>query len=1034
MEHGESSSQNDRHSVSDTEILKKPDGGVSHGGILEEQRGKVAGSGGGGGEMEAESVEEGEDEEDDGKKVVEWTADDQKNLMDVGFSELERNKRLESLIAKRRARKLFRMAIEKSLKDSNNPHHSQIAPILIVKSNLHGVVTTTGPDTDDVLQMPGSAPCVLLPGHNPFDLPYDPLEEKPNLMADSFHQEFMAATQKDLFLCRHESFCRGPVFALETTQDIPHNLQFGPYPSTEKRPIEAATVSRFQRLSGSKSDLVDKLDDSNQNEAINSSEISHEESRESANDYRIGIEEVKMEKPHGIEPGLISRAESIRNNDSCCSSSSSSSSSTSSDELPPAKSPGQILNDHVRNNNLSIPPRAKTMNRLPYDSSPSPSDRRRVDLLLFNYPYRRHGHTPTCSIASDLQVEVSEIGSPPTTDGTVSPVADGDSVTYDGDIDRDVNSDNDELWGGSFNLSRNETKQRELLHGTTEEDSVDVELPGLKSKPEETVPETLSSENPGETMHSMEKTMDHSPYESCVEKPEQLIEPQNKLTEDLNIDSNMKPITHGDANASDSKSSQNIEDMNSDSIEHMHGNSETSNESKSTMESEKKMEESQPLKSIEKDTQNLADHNNTSKTPIVVQSRNELESVPDDVDGQDVIDDDNLSGVKQRIGDSIAMALNRRLMLEHLTISSCSSPRSVLPQNNLADQTPVSNVEQRIQTDAPRSNSDDIGGDNDSADEQLQENLTVNIEGSSEMTEKNTNSNTLDDMNELVLEDKHQKEDYSLKSNEGNAASIVHLEGGSDKPIEHDFGIDLSKTEEENVNSDVPETMKETHSPSNVIEKSNNAENIDNSEANEKEKGNKMTSTNEGEFQPEEATRGLEKSNDQLVDMNKTEATKRDNTSIPETAIQEEKSSIKVNSSVDVVNDALVDNKTEKEILNHVLDSEHEAVIEPSRTTGETSAVSVENTEHESRRSTDIDGQFASEGSESNSLDNIHNGEDIKISTSQEGVIEAPKPEEDTTRGISVDHEFAMEASKPTETEVKPVAGPEENDSNLVAN
>ncbi|OMO90517.1 hypothetical protein COLO4_19108 [Corchorus olitorius] len=969
--------------------------------------------------------------------------------MDVGFSELERNKRLESLIAKRRARKLFRMAIEKSLKDSNNPHHSQIAPILIVKSNLHGVVTTTDPDTEDVLQMPGSAPCVLLPGHNPFDLPYDPLEEKPNLMADSFHQEFMAATQKDLFLCRHESFCRGPVFALETTQDIPQNLQFGSYPSTEKRPVQAAAVSRFQRLLdkegqtqhdsssgiGSNSDLVDKLDDTNQNEAINSSEVSHdhEKSRESDNEYRIGIG-VKMEKPQGIEPGLISRAESIRNNDSCCSSSSSSSSSTSSDELPLAKSPGQILNDHVRNNNFSIPPRAKTMNRLPYDSSPSPSDRRRVDLLLFNYPYRRHGHTPTCSIASDLQVEVSEIGSPPTTDGTVSPVADGDSVTYDGDIDRDVNSDNDELWGGSFNLSRNETRQRELLHGITEEDSVDVELPGLKSKPGETVPplsETLSSENPGKTMHSMEKTMDHSPYESCVEKPEQLIEPQNKFTEDLNIDSNMKPVTHGDANASDSKSSQNIEDMNSDSIEHRHGNSETSNESKSTMEAEKKMEESQPLKCIEKDTQNLTDHNNIGKAPIAVQSRNDPESVPDDVDGQDVTDDDNLSGVKQRIGDSIAMALNRRLMLEHLTISSCSSPRSVLPQNNLADQMPISNVEQRIQTDVPRSNSEDIGGD-DSADEQPQENLTVNmpqnaqqlmensietIEGSSEMIEKNSNSNTMDDMNELVLEDKHQKEDYSLKSSEGNAASILQLEGGSDKPIECDSGIDPPKIEEENVNSDVAETMKETHSPSNVIEESNNAENIDSLEANDKEKGNKNMTTDESESQPEEATRGPEKSNDEVADMNKTEATERDNASInPEiTARQEEqvtdiklelsqKSAAEVNSSVGDMNDSLVDNTTDKEMMNR-------------------------------------------EGSESNTLDCINNGEDIKILTSQEGVLEAPNPEDDnlkgnetisgvgeTTRGISVDHEFSMEESKPTESEVKSVAGPEENDSNLVAN
>ena len=67
-----------------------------------------------GSELEAESAEEAEDEDEDegdeyGYKVVEWTEDDQKNLMDLGTSELEMNRRLESLIAKRRARKLIKM-------------------------------------------------------------------------------------------------------------------------------------------------------------------------------------------------------------------------------------------------------------------------------------------------------------------------------------------------------------------------------------------------------------------------------------------------------------------------------------------------------------------------------------------------------------------------------------------------------------------------------------------------------------------------------------------------------------------------------------------------------------------------------------------------------------------------------------------------------------------------------------------------------------------------------------------------------------
>ncbi|BAT84250.1 hypothetical protein VIGAN_04156500 [Vigna angularis var. angularis] len=39
---------------------------------------------------------------DESKSVIKWTEDDQKNLMDLGNLELERNTRLENLIARRR--------------------------------------------------------------------------------------------------------------------------------------------------------------------------------------------------------------------------------------------------------------------------------------------------------------------------------------------------------------------------------------------------------------------------------------------------------------------------------------------------------------------------------------------------------------------------------------------------------------------------------------------------------------------------------------------------------------------------------------------------------------------------------------------------------------------------------------------------------------------------------------------------------------------------------------------------------------------
>jgi hypothetical protein len=118
--------------------------------------------------------------------------------MDLGNSEIERNRRLEMLIARRKARKSFKM---NSIAGSG-PRH----PVMVARSNTFHVSKSS----DD--QIPGSAPSILLPTKNPFDLPYDPHEEKPNLMADSFHEEFMADHQKEFPFCRHESFSLGNSF------------------------------------------------------------------------------------------------------------------------------------------------------------------------------------------------------------------------------------------------------------------------------------------------------------------------------------------------------------------------------------------------------------------------------------------------------------------------------------------------------------------------------------------------------------------------------------------------------------------------------------------------------------------------------------------------------------------------------------------------------------------------------------------------------------------------------------------------------
>lgn len=200
----EVSGQNDTILVS--ELLVKPDLAGFDGSSSQTTK-----SDSGGDETKIESSEDAEDEDEeeaqeDRNKAVEWTEDDQKNLMDLGLSEIERNRRLESLIARRRARKSYKRKVEETAVTVDIVPPGQIPKIITTRYDPLDVSEFEG------VQLPGSAPSILLPMRNPFDLPYDPHEEKPNLMADSFQQEFTAAHQKELAFCRHESFCFGPAF------------------------------------------------------------------------------------------------------------------------------------------------------------------------------------------------------------------------------------------------------------------------------------------------------------------------------------------------------------------------------------------------------------------------------------------------------------------------------------------------------------------------------------------------------------------------------------------------------------------------------------------------------------------------------------------------------------------------------------------------------------------------------------------------------------------------------------------------------
>ncbi|OWM73139.1 hypothetical protein CDL15_Pgr001253 [Punica granatum] len=183
-----------------------------------------------------------------------------KNLMDLGTSELERNQRLENLIARRRAR---RMMAEKNLIDFDGSD---------LPFNVPSIATTRrnpfdGPDDSysdmGLPPIPGSAPSILLLRRNPFDLPYEPNEEKPDLKEDSFQQEIVADPptqppyhnqQKDnFFFRRHESFSVGPS-SLGLSRQERHDVKWKPYFVPEHFASEGTSFQSFERQSSGMSE------------------------------------------------------------------------------------------------------------------------------------------------------------------------------------------------------------------------------------------------------------------------------------------------------------------------------------------------------------------------------------------------------------------------------------------------------------------------------------------------------------------------------------------------------------------------------------------------------------------------------------------------------------------------------------------------------------------------------------------------------------------------------------------------------------
>ncbi|KAL8028676.1 hypothetical protein ABFX02_14G176600 [Erythranthe guttata] len=150
-----------------------------------------------------EEEEVKEDKEEETKSAITWTEEDQKNLMDLGSSEIERNQRLENLILRRRTRKFNSMVPEINLIDleSSDPPFN-VGPISTSRQNPFDFPHDSYDNYSGLPPIPGSAPSILLPRRNPFDIPFDYNATTEEKTGDGFREE--------PFFRRHESFNVGP--------------------------------------------------------------------------------------------------------------------------------------------------------------------------------------------------------------------------------------------------------------------------------------------------------------------------------------------------------------------------------------------------------------------------------------------------------------------------------------------------------------------------------------------------------------------------------------------------------------------------------------------------------------------------------------------------------------------------------------------------------------------------------------------------------------------------------------------------------
>ncbi|KAF6990753.1 LOW QUALITY PROTEIN: hypothetical protein CFC21_007915 [Triticum aestivum] len=205
-------------------------------------------------------AKDGEVNKDDGGNQPEFlgTADEDKNAMDLGYSEVERSRRLEFMMAKRRSRKNIIFDLDGNdacqSADRFSRFRMQVQPISVSRRSPFDLAS----DPDEAA-IPGSAPSIMHRRNNLFEPPSGQSDDSSVSAHDNLDsQEIITGSRRDMIFKRHDTFNFGgqerqrsrfkPCFVLDA-MDIQEEMGIFQRQFSDKSVSKLSAVSECDTLS-----------------------------------------------------------------------------------------------------------------------------------------------------------------------------------------------------------------------------------------------------------------------------------------------------------------------------------------------------------------------------------------------------------------------------------------------------------------------------------------------------------------------------------------------------------------------------------------------------------------------------------------------------------------------------------------------------------------------------------------------------------------------------------------------------------------